>query len=41
MVNDMAPMEWWGYDILDAEGEMKLHTVVDSIKAACKDLAND
>jgi hypothetical protein len=39
-VNDTAPVERWDCDILDAEGEARLRAVVDSIKAACENIAN-
>ncbi len=39
-VNDTAPMGRWDCDVLDAEGEGRLRSVVDSIKAACENIAN-
>ncbi|KAI9566198.1 hypothetical protein HD554DRAFT_2194495 [Boletus coccyginus] len=39
-LNDTAPMERWDCDVLEEEGEMKLRAVVDSIKAACEDIAD-
>ncbi|KAF9509037.1 hypothetical protein BS47DRAFT_1302035 [Hydnum rufescens UP504] len=39
IVNDTAPMERWDYDVLDS-GEGRLRAVVDSIKAACENIAN-
>ncbi|KAI9566199.1 hypothetical protein HD554DRAFT_2221544 [Boletus coccyginus] len=40
MMNDTAPMERWNCDVMDAEGETRLRAVVDSIKAACEDIAD-
>jgi hypothetical protein len=37
-VNDVAPKEWWGHDILTQEGEEKFLAVVDEIKQACEAL---
>ncbi|KAJ6611583.1 hypothetical protein B0H10DRAFT_2055697 [Mycena sp. CBHHK59/15] len=34
-VNDVAPRKWWAWDVLEDDGEQRLRTVVDQIKAAC------
>ncbi|KAF8554395.1 hypothetical protein OG21DRAFT_1093527 [Imleria badia] len=39
-VNDAAPMERWDCDVLDVVGEARLRAVVDSIKAACANIAH-
>ncbi|KAF8130205.1 hypothetical protein EV363DRAFT_1490422 [Boletus edulis] len=39
-VNDTAPMQRWDCDVLDAKGEARLRAVVDSIMAACENIAN-
>ncbi|KAJ6501936.1 hypothetical protein C8R45DRAFT_1091855 [Mycena sanguinolenta] len=36
-VNDVAPREWWALDILE-DGEQRLRTVIDEIKASCANL---
>ncbi|KAI6120822.1 hypothetical protein EV401DRAFT_2169715 [Pisolithus croceorrhizus] len=38
--NDTAPKERWDCDVLDANGEARLHAVVDAIKEACKNITN-
>ncbi|KAF8438484.1 hypothetical protein L210DRAFT_962355 [Boletus edulis BED1] len=40
MVNDTAPVQRWDCDVLDAKGEARLRAVVDSIMAACENIAN-
>jgi len=40
IVNDTAPVQRWGCDVLDAEGETRLRAVVNEIKEACANVAN-
>ncbi|KAF8554396.1 hypothetical protein OG21DRAFT_1412610 [Imleria badia] len=39
-VSDTAPIERWDCDLLDVVGEARLRAVVDSIKAACANIAH-
>lgn len=38
--DDTAPMERWDCDVLDAVGEARLRAGVDSVKAACANIAD-
>ncbi|KIK29676.1 hypothetical protein PISMIDRAFT_88474, partial [Pisolithus microcarpus 441] len=40
LANDTAPVERWDYDVLDVNGEARLHAVVDEMKEACENIAN-
>ena len=37
-VSDVAPIERWSYDVLEADGEAKLREVVEEIKRECATL---
>ena len=37
-INDVAPVQRWNLDVMDAAGEVRLRQVVDRIKEECANL---